>query len=341
MRSNLKLRVLAAFAAIYLVWGCSFLAIRVGLETIPPFLLAAIRFTIAGGILYLWTRRQGVATPSRWEWRSATLLGAILFLASYGLLFWAEQRVASGMAAVLFATMQLWVMAFEAFVFKIRSFGRGAVAGAFTGLTGVVVLTWHGSAQNLSDPLGAVMVLLSAVLWAFGSLYTKRLRLPESKSMSAAIQMLIGGLLLFAPAAISGEFSKVVWSQIGMRSLFSLGYLIFMASLLAFTAFVWLMQHEPMSKIATYGYVNPVIAVFVGYFLGGEPLTKQTFAGTMLVLISVFMVISNRGEMESAKPSARAIPELRELAAEESSEKEDREQQRSPQEAISSRLHSA
>src|SRR5690242_6787192 len=125
--------------------------------------------------------------------------------------------------------------------------------------------------------------------------------------------MLIGGLLLFAPAAISGEFSKVVWSQIGMRSLFSLGYLIFMASLLAFTAYVWLMQHEPMSKIATYGYVNPVIAVFVGYLLGGEPVSRQTLAGTALVLISVFIVISYRREQQTIKVSARAIPELHEL----------------------------
>jgi drug/metabolite transporter (DMT)-like permease len=341
VRFNLKLRVLAAFAAIYIVWGSSFLAIRVGLETIPPFLLAAIRFTTAGALLYLWTRWHGVPTPSRREWRSATLLGTILFLASYGLLFWAEQRVASGMAAVLFATMQLWVMAFEAFVFKVRSFTGGAIAGAFTGLAGVVVLTWHGSAQNLSDPLSSALVLLSAVLWAFGSLCTSRLRLPESKSMSAAIQMLVGGLLLFVPAAISGEFSSVAWSQIGMRSLVSLGYLIFMASLLAFTAYVWLMQHESMSKIATYGYVNPVIAVFVGYFLGGEPLTKQTLAGTALVLIAVFTVISNRREQQTIKASARAIPELRELGAAEDSAIADREQPHSRREAISSRVHSA
>jgi len=335
MRSNLKVGVLAAFSAIYIVWGCSFLAIRVGLETIPPFLLAAIRFTTAGALLYLWTRRKGIATPLRHEWRSATLLGAILFLASYGLLFWAEQRVASGIAAVLFATMQLWVMAFEAFVFRTRSFSRGAVAGAFTGLAGVVVLTWHGSAQNLSDPLSAMLVLLSAVLWAFGSLWTRRLLLPESKSMSAAIQMLVGGLLLFIPAAISGEFSRVIWSQIGARSLLSLAYLIFMASLLAFTAYVWLMQHEPMSKIATYAYVNPVIAVFVGYFLGGEPVTRQTLAGTALVLISVVTLISKRREQEPGPVNARAIPELRELVEGVDSKKAHREQPHSPQEATS------
>src|SRR5215475_4378039 len=341
MRSNLKLRVLAAFAAIYIVWGSSFLAIRVGLETIPPFLLAAIRFTTAGVLLYLWTRWRGVPTPSPREWRSATLLGAVLFLTSYGLLFWAEQRVSSGLAAVLFATMQLWVMVFEAFVFRVMSFTGGAVAGAFTGLAGVLVLTWHGSAANLSDPLSAALVLLSATVWAFGSLCTSRLRLPESKSMSAAVQMLVGGLLLFVPAAISGEFSRIAWSQIGTRSLVSLGYLIFMASLLAFTAYVWLMQHEPMSKIATYGYVNPVIAVFVGYFLGGEPLTKQTLAGTALVLIAVFTMISNRGERPVEEISARAIPELRELAEAKDSERADRAQPHTPQEAISSRLHSA
>ena len=340
MRLNLKLRVLAAFAAIYIIWGSSFLAIRIGLETMPPFLLAAIRFTTAGVLLYLWTRWHGVPNPTRWEWRSATVLGTILFLASYGLLFWAEQRVASGIAAVLFATMQLWVMAFEAFVFKVGSFTGRALAGAFTGLAGVLVLTWHGSAQSLSDPLSALLVLLSAGLWAFGSLWTHRLPLPESKSMSAAIQMLVGGLLLFAPAAITGEFSRIAWSQIGMRSLLSLGYLIFMASLLAFTAYVWLMQHEPMSKIATYGYVNPVIAVFVGYFLGGEPLSKQTLAGTALVLISVFIVISYRREQQTIKVSARAIPELHELGEAENSGRADREQPHSPQEAISSRLHS-
>ena len=335
MPSNLKLRVLAAFAAIYIIWGSSFLAIRIGLETIPPFLLAAIRFTTAGALLYLWTRCQGVPSPSQREWRSGILLGGILFLAGYGLLFWAEQRVASGIAAVLYATVQLWVLVFEAFVFRVKSFSGAAVAGGLTGVAGVTALTWHGSAATLSDPFSAGLVLLSAILWAFGSLCTSRLRLPESKSMSAAIQMLIGGLLLFAPAAISGEFSRVVWSQIGIRSLISLGYLILMASLLAFTAYVWLMQHEPMSKIATYGYVNPVIAVVLGYFLGGEPITKQTLAGTALVLISVFVIISNRRE-QIAGSSARATQALHERKEEENSLRSDREKSHSRQAAISS-----
>jgi len=267
------------------------------------------------------------------------LLGGILFLAGYGLLFWAEQRVASGIAAVLYATVQLWVLVFEAFVFRVKSFTGTVLAGALTGLGGVAVLTWHGSAATLSDPLSAALVLLSATLWAFGSLCTGRLPLPKSKSMSAAIQMLVGGLLLFVPAAISGEFSRVAWSQIGMRSLLSLVYLIFMASLLAFTAYVWLMQHEPMSKIATYGYVNPVIAVVIGYFLGGEPMTKQTLAGTALVLISVFIVISNRREQITGA-SAQAIPEFRALAEAERLERADSPQSGLRQEAISSRLGS-
>ena len=334
MPSNLKLRVLAAFAAIYVIWGSSFLAIRIGLETIPPFLLAAFRFTTAGVLLYLWTRWQRVPGPSQREWRSGILLGGILFLAGYGLLFWAEQRVASGIAAVLYATVQLWVLLFEAFVFRVKSFTGTALAGAITGLGGVAVLTWHGSAATLSDPLSAALVLLSAAFWAFGSLCTGRLPLPKSKSMSAAIQMLIGGLLLFVPAAISGEFSRVAWSQIGMRSLLSLGYLIFMASLLAFTAYVWLMQHETMSKIATYGYVNPVIAVVLGYFLGGEPMTKQTVTGTALILVSVFIVISNRRE-QIAGSSARATQALHEREEEENSLRPDREQSHSRQPAIS------
>lgn len=334
MPSNLKLRVLAAFAAIYVIWGSSFLAIRIGLETIPPFLLAAFRFTTAGVLLYLWTRWQRVPGPSQREWRSGILLGGILFLAGYGLLFWAEQRVASGIAAVLYATVQLWVLLFEAFVFRVKSFTGTALAGAITGLGGVAVLTWHGSAATLSDPLSAALVLLSAAFWAFGSLCTGRLPLPKSKSMSAAIQMLIGGLLLFVPAAISGEFSRVAWSQIGMRSLLSLGYLIFMASLLAFTAYVWLMQHETMSKIATYGYVNPVIAVVLGYFLGGEPMTKQTVTGTALILVSVFIVISNRRE-QIAGSSARATQALHEHEEEENSLRPDREQSHSRQPAIS------
>lgn len=339
--SNLKLRVLAAFAAIYIIWGSSFLAIRIGLETIPPFLLAAIRFTTAGVLLYVWSRWYGVPSPSQREWRSGVLLGGIMFLAGYGLLFWAEQRVASGIAAVLYATVQLWVLVFEAFVFRVKSFTGTALAGALTGLGGVAVLTWHGSAATLSDPLSAALVLLSAILWAFGSLCTSRLPLPKSKSMSAAIQMVVGGLLLFVPATISGEFSRVTWSQIGMRSLLSLGYLILMASLLAFTAYVWLMQHESMSKIATYGYVNPVIAVILGYFLGGEPITKQTLAGTTLVLVSVFTVISKRREARMAAPSARATQGLREYEEEENLEKAGKQQSHSPQPAISSRLHSS
>lgn len=299
-----------AFAAIYFIWGSSYLAIRTALATIPPFLLAALRFTAAAILLYGWRRLRGDPNPSKREWAAAALLGVILFLASYGALFWAEQHVASGIAAVLFATMQLWVVLLEGLLFRNAKITAKSIAGIVAGLCGVGVLTWNPHLlPSMTDRFSAALVVISSILWAAGSVLTPRLSLPRSEPMSAAAQMLTGGLLLFIPAALSREFRRISWSHISGRSLLSLIYLIVFASLIAFTAYVWLLSREPVSKISTYAYVNPIVAVIIGHLLASEPITRQTLFGAALIVTAVLMAVSGRyAELHSG--SRRTVPTI-------------------------------
>ncbi len=194
-----KLHLAAAFFAIYVVWGSSYLAIRIALEGFPPFLLAAVRFSLAGAILFLISRSLGAPAPTGREWKASARLGILLFVGSYGALFWSEKLVSSSLAAVLYATMQLWVVALEIFWYRSRTLDRKTCIGSLVGIAGVTLISFHGSASQLSSPIGIALVLLAALLWAIGALWTPRLPLPESKTMSASTQMLTGGILLFSP----------------------------------------------------------------------------------------------------------------------------------------------
>jgi drug/metabolite transporter (DMT)-like permease len=287
---NESTKLFAAYAAIYVIWGSSYLAIRVALQAFPPFLLAGVRFATAGLILYAIARWQGAATPSRTEWRSASYLGALLFLASYGALFWAETQVVSGLAAVLYATMQIFVLLIEIAITRTQRMTLPLLAGSLTGFAGVLVLSLGGRPSGTSTPLGITLVLIAAILWAVGAVWSKRLDLPKSKSMSAATQMITGGAMLLIPAFALGDVHRVHWSSLTLPPLAALLFLITFASLMAFTSYVWLIHRQPVSKVASYAYVNPVIAMFVGHFLAAEPLTIRMLGGTALIIISVVLV---------------------------------------------------
>jgi len=285
-----------AFSIIYFVWGSTFLAIRVGVREVPPFLLAAMRFFVAGLVLYVWMNARGERSPNRREWSSAFVLAFLIFVVDYGLLFWAEQRVPSGIAAVMMATIPIFMALSEIVLLKTQRLTLRLGLALTIGIGGVAVLMSHSSSLGGEsiDRAGAVALIIASMSWSISSALTRKLPLPSSKVMSSGAQMFAGGLLLAIAAAALGEFHNFHPSTVSRGAWLSLLYLIVAGSIIGFTAYVWLIHHESPTKVGTYAYVNPVVAVLVGYFLGGESLGLRTILGTLFILISVVVITTMR-----------------------------------------------
>jgi drug/metabolite transporter (DMT)-like permease len=299
-------KTLLAFAIIYLVWGSTYLAIRVGVREVPPFLLAALRFLIAGLVLYGWMIARGERPPSGRQWRAISLIAILFFVFDYGLLFWAEQRVPSGPAAVMMATIPVFMALAEIVFLRTQKLTLRLALALFTGVGGVAVLMSHSLKLGGApvDPVGALAVIVASMSWAAGSILTRRLPLPPSKVMSAGSQMLVGGVFLALTAAALGEFRNFHPWSVSREAWLALLYLIVAGSLIGFTAYLWLIHHESPTKVGTYAYVNPVVAVLVGYFLGGEALGLRTILGTVLVLIGVVVITTMRAKKPATLPAA-------------------------------------
>ena len=302
---RLTWKTLLAFAIIYFVWGSTFLAIRVGVREVPPFLLAAMRFLVAGLVLYGWMIARGERSPSRRQWMSVSLIAVLIFVFDYGLLFWAEQRVPSGIAAVMMATIPVFMALSEIIFLRTQRLTVRLVTALLIGIAGVAVLMspWLSLSGAPIDPVGAVALIIASMSWSVSSALTRKLPLPPSKVMSSGAQMLAGGVLLALTAASLGEFRNFHPAAVSRGAWLSLLYLIVAGSIIAFTAYVWLIHHESPTKVGTYAYVNPVVAVLLGYFLGGEALGLRTILGTLFVLISVLVITT----MPAKKPVA-ALP---------------------------------
>jgi drug/metabolite transporter (DMT)-like permease len=287
-----KWKTLLAFAIIYFLWGSTFLAIRIGVREVPPLLLAAMRFLVAGLVLYGWMIARGEPAPSGRQWRSASVLAILIFVIDYGLLFWAEQRVPSGLAAVMLATIPAFMALSEIIVLRTQRLTLRLALALLIGLGGVAVLM--SRSLNLGgapiDSVGAVALIIASMSFSVSSALARKLPLPPSKVMSSGAQMLAGGVFLVLTAAALGEFRRFHPSTVSPGAWLSLLYLIVAGSIIGFTAYVWLIDHESPTKVGTYAYVNPVVAVVLGYFLGGEALGLRTILGTMFVLISVLVI---------------------------------------------------
>jgi drug/metabolite transporter (DMT)-like permease len=295
-------KTLLAFAIIYFVWGSTFLAIRVGVREVPPLILAAMRFFVAGVVLYGWMIARGECSPSGREWRSACLLGIVIFVLDYGLLFWAEQRVPSGIAAVMLATIPVFMALSEIIFLRTQTLTIRLVLALLIGIGGVAVLM--SRSLNLGgapiDKMGAVALIFASISWSVASALTRKLTLPASKVMSSGAQMLAGGVFLAVTAAALGEFRNFHPWSVSREVWFALLYLIVAGSIVGFTAYVWLIHHESPTKVGTYAYVNPIVAVLVGYFLGGEALSMRTILGSLFVLVSVVVITTTRGKKQTA-----------------------------------------
>ncbi len=285
-------KVVLAFAIIYFVWGSTYLAIRIGVREVPPFLFAAMRFVVAGSVLFAWMRARGTASPTAREWGSASFLAILIFVFDYGLLFWAERRVPSGIAAVMLATIPLFMTIAEIVVLRTQRLTLRLVLALLSGLAGVAVLVGRSMKVGGApiDTAGACALIVAAISWSIASALSRKLPLPSDKAMSSGIQMLAGGLLLAFAAALLGEFRGFQVQAVSRAAWFALAYLIVAGSIVAYTAYVWLIHHESPTKVGTYAYVNPVVAVVIGYFFGGESLGPRTILGTLFVLVSVVVI---------------------------------------------------
>jgi len=298
-------KTVLAFAVIYFVWGSTYLAIRIGVHEVPPFLLAAMRFTVAGVALYAWAVMRGERSPSAREWFSASLLAILIFVIDYGLVFWSEQRVPSGLAAVMMSLNAAFMALAEIAILRTQKLTSRLVFALTLGVAGVAVLvsrTLHLGGAPI-DTMGAVALLVASIGWSISSSVTRKLPLPSSKIMSSGAQMLVGGVMLFAMAAALGEFRGFHPQQVSRAAWFALLYLIVAGSIVAFTAYVWLIHHESPTRVGTYAYVNPVVAVLLGYFFAGEPLGMRTILGSAFVLVSVVVITTT-----PARRTAASLP---------------------------------
>jgi drug/metabolite transporter (DMT)-like permease len=300
-------KTLLAFAIIYFVWGSTFLAIRVGVREVPPFLLAAMRFSVAGLALCGWMMAWGERSPNARQWMSAFVLAVLIFVLDYGLLFWAEQRVPSGIAAVMLATMPVFMALSEIIFLRTQRLTVRLALALLIGMGGVAMLMSHslGLGGAPIDRAGAVALIIASISWSVSSALIRKLPLPTSKVMSSGVQMLAGGILLALTAAALGEFRGFHPGAVSRGAWLSLLYLIVAGSIVAFTAYVWLIHHESPTKVGTYAYVNPVVAVLLGYFLGGEGLGLRTILGTLFVLVSVAVITTTPAQ----KPAAALVVE--------------------------------
>jgi drug/metabolite transporter (DMT)-like permease len=284
------LAIWSALIAVYLIWGSTYLAIRYAVETTPPFSMAAARFIVSGGFLYAMRRMSGDSAPKWLEWRNAAIIGIFLLVGGNGGVVWAEQSVTSSLAALLVATVPLWMVLIDA----LRPGGRWpsfmAASGIFIGFGGVILLI--GSAVNdagAMNLLGAAALVFASLSWAMGSLYSRSAILPASQLLGTSMEMLAGGVALFVIAGTVGEWNRFDLAAVSTRSAVAVVYLTVIGSG-GFVAYVWLLRVAPTPLVATYAYVNPLVAVLLGYFLAHEPMTLRTLLATALIIASVVLV---------------------------------------------------
>jgi len=278
---------------VHIVWGSTYLAIFFVVETIPPFLSAGTRFLVAGGALYAFQRLRGDPAPARFEWRSAAIVGLLLLVGGNGGLVWAEQRVPSGIAALLIASVPLWMAILDALRPGGRRPDRWVILGVISGFVGIVILIgpagMTGSVGQV-DPVGGVVLILAAFLWALGSIYNRGAKLPSSPLLGTGMEMLAGGVGLFILATISGEWSRLDLTTISTRSWLGLVYLIVIGSWVGFASYTWLLRVAPTMLVSTYAYVNPLVAIFLGSLLAGEELTPRVLVAATIIIGSVVLI---------------------------------------------------
>ena len=286
-----RARLLIAFACVYLIWGSTYLAIRFAIETIPPFLMAGVRFLVAGIALALWSRRRGAPWPTAAEWRVAAVVGTLMLLGGNGGVVWAEQTVPSGLAALIVAAVPIATVAIDWLRPGGMRPGRATIAGLLTGFAGVALLVNpFATDAGRVDPLGAAALMVATLSWAAGSIYSRGARGIASPLMGAGANMITGGAGLLALGLVVGELPRLNLGAVSTRSALALLYLIAIGALVGFTAFFWLLANTTPAKSTTYAYVNPVVAIVLGWAIAGEPLTARILVAAAVIIAGVVMI---------------------------------------------------
>jgi drug/metabolite transporter (DMT)-like permease len=286
----MRWKIAIAFFAVYVCWGMTYLAMRVAVVDLPPHLMSGSRFVVAGVVLYAWARMRGDPAPTPRHWRSAAVIGGFLLLGGNASVAWAEQRVPSGLAAVLIAVAPIWMVGLE--------WARGAprpkkhvIAGLLLGLVGVgLLVSARGSASSSVDPLGAAILILASASWAWGSVISKTAALPESPFVATSMEMIAGGVLLLLTALAAGQLKGFDPRHVSLQAWLSWGYLVVFGSLVGFTAYIWLLGVTSIAKAGTYAYVNPIVAVLLGWAILHEPVTARMLLAAGIILAGVALV---------------------------------------------------
>jgi len=298
-----RARVLAAFAAVYVIWGSTYLAIRFAIETMPPLLMAGVRFVFAGTLLYTWSRSRGTPAPTRAQWRAAAIVGGLLFVGGNGAVVVAEQWVPSGLVALIVAAVPLWMVVLDWIWGAGTAPSRRVVIGLVAGFAGVGLLAGSpgvggGGGMEL---LGGGLVLAGSVAWAAGSLYSRYAPRPPRPRMWVAMQMLAGGAFLLPLAAITGEMGAFEPAGVSRKSVLALLYLVVFGALVGFTAYIWLLSTSTPERVGTYAYVNPAVALVLGWALADEPLAARSIVAAM-VIVGAVVVITTARRVPAAPP---------------------------------------
>jgi drug/metabolite transporter (DMT)-like permease len=312
-----QLTTWVALITVYIIWGSTYLAIKYAIVTIPPLYMAAFRFIVAGGLLFVFRLLSGDTYPTKIEWRSGAIIGIFLLLGGNGGLVLAEQRVPSSLAALIIATVPLWMTLMEIIKNRGKNIVWQSLGGVVIGFIGIMVLFWPGgSAQSDQiDPIAFIILTCSAILWAFGSLYSRNANLPKSPLMGTAMEMIVGGFSLLLGGTLLGEYKQLNIYNISLSSVLGMTYLIIFGSLVGFVAYTWLLRTAPISLVSTYAYVNPLVAIIIGYLIANETLGPRTDIAAGIILGSIVLTtmrprvkiiskelipeISNREELEN------------------------------------------
>lgn len=318
--SSLSPAIAGNLLIIYILWGSTYLAIRLALDTLPPFLSAATRFLIAGALMvcFLWLRGRLSRSPSaqlepirKEHWRSAAIIGGLLLFGGNGLVVQSEQYIDTGVAAVLIAAVPIWMNLLEALLTRRRP-SLLVIAGVGAGFAGVVVLIAPVNGLAAINPLGVGLAVIAAMSWATGSIYSRSAPMPRSGLLGTGMEMLAGGAILVVAGTITGELGRTHPAQFSVTSLLAVAYLVVFGSLVAFSAYTWLLRHAPVSTVATYAYVNPIVAVALGAFFLHEPITLRTIIASVLIIGAVIAMVSGRhkdADLSSAQRAGRASHE--------------------------------
>lgn len=288
---SFNVKIVAAFLAVYIIWGSTYLAIRFVEESLPPFFMAGTRFVLAGLIIYVWCRLRGGSRENRGDWGRAFVVGGLMLLGGHGAVVWAEQWVASGLTSLLVGTVPLWMALMDWAWNRTRPTLRIA-GGLVLGFAGVALLAGgvEGLGASSVDIAGAAIVVFGALLWANGSLFSRSSKFGGLGLLGTGLEMVAGGVLLLVASLVVGEWSRVRLDLISMRSLVAWVYLVVFGSLVGFTCYIWLLKKVSTARISTYAYVNPIVAMFLGWVLASEPITIRNMVAAMIILASVITI---------------------------------------------------